>query len=125
MADRINHLKVTVREADDGTRIIKWILRHYRHIVQSKENCKRAFKRGEITVNGQVVPETKLLHTNDIVEVKFDKGLVEREKLKAVNINIRYQDEHIAIVWKAAGQVCRRCLLLCTKALILGHLEFL
>ena len=103
---RINYLKATVREADNDTRIKKWLLKHYRSIVQSQECCRRAFHRKEVSVNGQLAEETRVLKGGDIVEVRYDQALVDREKLKAIPVDIRYQDEHMAIVWKAPGLVC-------------------
>ncbi|KAG2218765.1 hypothetical protein INT45_012985 [Circinella minor] len=103
---RINYLKATVREADNDTRIKKWLLKHYRSIVQSQECCRRAFHRKEVSVNGQLAEETRILKGGDIVEVRYDQALVDREKLKTIPVDIRYQDEHIAIVWKAPGLSC-------------------
>lgn len=103
--DKINYIKVTVSESDDNTRALKWLTHRYRHIVQSKECCKRSFRRQEITVNGEHVEETRILHTGDVVEVRYDRARVEQEKLRSVPVDIRYQDEDIAIVWKASGQV--------------------
>ncbi|KAI8148544.1 S-adenosyl-L-methionine-dependent methyltransferase [Fennellomyces sp. T-0311] len=102
--ERINYLKATVRDADGDTRIKKWLLKHYRHIVQSQECCRSAFKRKEVSVNGQLAEETRILRAGDVVEVRYDRGIVEREKLKAIPVDIRYEDEHMAIVWKAPGQ---------------------
>ncbi|KAJ8656243.1 hypothetical protein O0I10_008037 [Lichtheimia ornata] len=102
--EKINYIKATVPEADDNTRALKWLTQHYRHIVQSKECCKRSFRRQEITVNGEHVEETRILHKGDVVEVRYDRARVEQEKLRQVPVDIRYQDEHIAIVWKAPGQ---------------------
>ncbi|KAI9244186.1 S-adenosyl-L-methionine-dependent methyltransferase [Phascolomyces articulosus] len=101
--ERINYLKATVKDVDTNTRIKKWLLKHYRHIVQSQECCRRAFHRKEVSVNGQLAEETRILQAGDIVEVRYDQAIVEREKLKSIPVDIRYQDEHIAIVWKAPG----------------------
>ena len=103
--ERINYLKATVRDADADTRIKKWLLKHYRHIVQSQECCRSAFKRNEVSVNGQLAEETRILRAGDVVEVRYDRGIVERQKLKAIAVDIRYEDEHMAVVWKAPGQV--------------------
>ncbi|KAI9469350.1 S-adenosyl-L-methionine-dependent methyltransferase [Zychaea mexicana] len=101
--ERINYLKATVRDADADTRIKKWLLKHYRHIVQSQDCCRRAFHRKEVSVNGQLAEETRILRAGDVVEVRYDRAIVEREKMKAIPVDIRYQDEHMAIVWKAPG----------------------
>ncbi|KAI7883009.1 S-adenosyl-L-methionine-dependent methyltransferase [Lichtheimia hyalospora FSU 10163] len=102
--DKINYIKVTISDEDDNTRALKWLTQHYRHIVQSKECCKRSFRRQEITVNGEPIEETRILHAGDVIEVRYDRARVEQEKLRSVPVDIRYQDEHIAIVWKAPGQ---------------------
>lgn len=104
-SERINYLKVTVPEEAANTRVIKWLVQHYRHIVESKECCKRAFQHKEISVNGEPTEETRILRAGDVVEVRYNKRRVEQERLERTPVDIRYQDEHLAVVWKAPGQV--------------------
>lgn len=105
MDKKINYLKVTIPESANDQRIRKYLVQHYRSVIRSKENLHRAFARHEITVNGRVVEETRLLKTGDIVEVKYDKSIEEESKIKLIPIKICYEDDHLAIVWKPSGQV--------------------
>ncbi|CEP19183.1 hypothetical protein [Parasitella parasitica] len=100
----INYLKVTVPESAQDTRIRKYLLKHYRSVVRSKESVHRAFERHEITVNGCPVEETRRLQKGDIVEVKYDKSIEEANKMKIIPIRVCYEDEHFAVVWKPSGQ---------------------
>ncbi|CAO3622717.1 unnamed protein product [Cunninghamella echinulata] len=80
MLDTIIHNKSTISSNGDGIQLLKWILTHYRHIVLSKGNARQSFKRGEITVNGIVTEETRILRSGDIVEIKYNKTLEALEK---------------------------------------------
>ncbi|KAL7321690.1 hypothetical protein PS15m_001434 [Mucor circinelloides] len=103
-SDSINYLKVTIPLSAHDTRVRKYLLKHYRTVVRSKENLHRAFARHEITVNGRPVEETRMLKQGDVVEVKYDKSIEEANTLKAVPIRICYEDDHLAVVWKPSGQ---------------------
>lgn len=106
-SNSINYLKVTIPVSAHDTRVRKYLLKHYRTVVRSKENLHRAFARHEITVNGRPVEETRMLKQGDVVEVKYDKSIEEANTLKAVPIRICYEDDHLAVVWKPSGQVQR------------------
>ncbi|KAI7906805.1 S-adenosyl-L-methionine-dependent methyltransferase [Cokeromyces recurvatus] len=103
-ADKINYLKITVPETAEGERIGKYVLRNYREAVRSKVMLHRAFKRKEISVNGVPAEETRLLKTNDIIEVRYDTSVEEETKMKAIPIRICYEDDYLAVVWKPSGQ---------------------
>lgn len=101
----INHLLVTITSKDDGCRIKKYLTQHHRAVVQSKACCRQAFVRGEVSVNGEKAEETRILRTGDVVEVNYNKGHVTRERLSSMPVDVRYQDQDIAIVYKTSGQV--------------------
>ncbi|KAI8341856.1 S-adenosyl-L-methionine-dependent methyltransferase [Chlamydoabsidia padenii] len=103
MPDTIIHVKTTVTAGGAGQRIRKWLMTHYRQVVTSRENAHQSFKRGEITVNGQVSEETRILQENDEVEIHYNKTQEQLLKLKDVKLDIGYQDEQLAIVWKEPG----------------------
>lgn len=105
MPDTIIHKKSIVSSTEDGTRLLKWILKHYRDIVLSKGNARQSFKRGEITVNGEIPEEARMLRTDDIVEMKYNKTIEALEKIKKIPVDTFYIDQHMAIVWKPPGQV--------------------
>ncbi|KAF7729327.1 hypothetical protein EC973_004583 [Apophysomyces ossiformis] len=102
--DHINYVSAVVPPSDNNVRIKKWLLTHYRHAVKSKECVRRSFQRKEISVNGKVAEETRILTAGDVVEVRYDRSMEELERFKQVEMDVRYQDEHLAIVWKPAGQ---------------------
>lgn len=105
MPGTIIHVKTTVTAAAAGQRIRKWIMTHYRQVVTSRENAHQAFKRGEVTVNGQVSEETRILQENDQVEIHYNKTKEQLMKLKDVVLDIGYQDDQLAIIWKEPGMV--------------------
>ncbi|KAI9010994.1 S-adenosyl-L-methionine-dependent methyltransferase [Phycomyces nitens] len=103
-AQRIKHFKDTVLASSDGVRAKKWLLAYHRDVVQSKENVHRSFKRREILVNGQPIEETRILREGDIVEVNYNQTIEDNTRMENVELDIRYQDKHLAVVWKAPGQ---------------------
>ncbi|RCH98547.1 hypothetical protein CU098_007226 [Rhizopus stolonifer] len=104
MSNTIIHLKITISEEFNNQRIRKFLLQHYRDIIQSKENLHRSFGRKEILVNGTPVEETRFLKTGDFVEVKYNKSIEESEKMNAIPVRVCYEDKHLAVVWKPSGQ---------------------
>lgn len=103
--EHAHHIKITVPESAQDLRIRKFIVQNYRHVFKSKENIHRAFNRKEISINGCPTEETRRLNTGDIIEINYDKSIEEAERLETIPIDILYQDEHLAVVWKPPGQV--------------------
>ncbi|KAI8079872.1 S-adenosyl-L-methionine-dependent methyltransferase [Halteromyces radiatus] len=103
MPDTIIHVKATVGSSGHGVRVRKWIMTHYRHIVNSKENTRQSFKRGEISVNGVPCEETRILQENDIVQLDYNKTKEQIQRIAHIPIDIAYQDAHMAIIWKPPG----------------------
>lgn len=106
MSSNIQHLRFTVDDTNHGERIGKFLSKNYRHVIKSRARLHRAFKRNEITVNGETIEETKVLNKGDVVEIKYDDSEEEKTQMKSIPIRICYEDEYLAIVWKPSGQVC-------------------
>ncbi|CAG8606648.1 13833_t:CDS:1 [Acaulospora morrowiae] len=91
-----------VKKDEAGTRLEKFVCRHFRDIVISKHLCRLCFKRGEILINGKPAESTRLICEGDEVCLQIDKIALERDRLD-MPITLNYEDEYLAIVTKGAG----------------------
>ncbi|CAO3674600.1 unnamed protein product [Rhizopus microsporus] len=77
-----HHIKITVPESAQDLRV----------------------RKKEISINGCPTEETRRLNAGDIIEINYNKSIEEAERLETIPIDILYQDEHLAVVWKPPGQ---------------------
>lgn len=111
MSNTIEHLKFTVDDTSHDQRIGKFLSKNYKHIIKSRVKLHRAFKRNEITINGDPAEEARIMKKGDIVEIKYDNSIEETTSMQNIPIRVCYQDNEIAIVWKPSGQVCNSALI--------------
>ncbi|KAF8984449.1 hypothetical protein BGZ46_008004 [Entomortierella lignicola] len=96
-------LEALVKEEDNGIRVWKFVLVQWKLIVKSREQMRKCFKRGEVMVNGTTAEITKILATNDIVQIKFDSVAAHESIYGREKLDIRYEDDFLAVVVKPSG----------------------
>ncbi|KAF9351195.1 hypothetical protein BGX26_010744 [Mortierella sp. AD094] len=96
-------LESLVKQEDNGIRVWKFVLIQWKSIVKSREQMRRCFKRGEVIVNGTVAEVTKILATNDLVQIKFDSLAAHESIYGREKLDVRYEDGFLAIVVKPSG----------------------
>ncbi|KAF9581790.1 hypothetical protein BGW38_001075 [Lunasporangiospora selenospora] len=100
----MKELQAIASEEDKGARLWRFVMQHWKAIVQSREQTRKCFKRGEISVNGTVAEATKILEPNDVVRIKFDKRAAHESIYGKEKLEVRYEDEHLAVVVKPSGK---------------------
>ncbi|KAG0249230.1 hypothetical protein BG011_009494 [Mortierella polycephala] len=99
----MKELKAVVTEEDNGTRVWKYVLKQWKAIVKSREQMRRSFKRGEVLVNDEVAEITKILAVNDTVQLNFDNKAAHASVFGQENLDVRFEDDHFAVVVKPSG----------------------
>ncbi|KAG0298715.1 hypothetical protein BGZ98_000108 [Dissophora globulifera] len=96
--------EVIVQDDNDGIRAWKFVLSQWKAIVKSREQMRRCFKRGEVSVNGSVAEVTKLLATGDHIKIVFDTSAAHESVYGREKLDVRYEDEDLAVVVKPSGK---------------------
>ncbi|KAF9108744.1 hypothetical protein BGX27_008244 [Mortierella sp. AM989] len=96
-------LESLVKQEDNGIRVWKFVLIQWKSIVKSREQMRRCFKRREVSVNGAVAEITKILAANDLVQIKFDSVAAHESRYGREKLDLRYEDNYLAVVVKPSG----------------------
>ncbi len=70
-------------------------------LVPTKSGIKKAIKRGEVFVNNKQAQTGTFLQSGDIIELY--ENTQKQAKIYKIELNIVYQDEHIAVINKQGG----------------------
>ncbi|KAG0054085.1 hypothetical protein BGZ83_011969 [Gryganskiella cystojenkinii] len=97
-------LQAVVAETDHGVRVWKFALQLWKDTIKSREQMRQSFKRGEVTVNGEIAEVTRILSTDDVVQVRFDLRAAHKSIYGKEQLDIRYEDDELAIVVKPSGK---------------------
>ncbi|GJJ72855.1 hypothetical protein EMPS_05213 [Entomortierella parvispora] len=97
-------LEAIVTEVDHGNRVWKFVLSQWKAIVKSREQMRQCFKRQEVTVNGELAEVTRILATNDVVQLRFDVRAAHKSVYGKEKLGVRYEDEELAVVVKPSGR---------------------
>ncbi|KAF9309062.1 hypothetical protein BG003_010266 [Podila horticola] len=100
----MKELEATVLEQDNGSRVWKFVMQHWKAIVQSREHMRKCFKRSEVSVNGSVAEVTKLLSAGDVVRLKFNTRAAHESIYGREKLQVLYEDEELAVVVKPSGK---------------------
>ncbi|KAG0228888.1 hypothetical protein BGW42_001898 [Actinomortierella wolfii] len=100
----VKELSITIDNKDDGIRIWKIALSHWKTIVQSREQLRRCFKRGEITLNGTIAHETQNASKGDRLVLRFDKRAAHESVYGREKLAVLVEDDELAIVLKPSGK---------------------
>ncbi|KAF9915150.1 hypothetical protein BX616_006796 [Lobosporangium transversale] len=93
-----------VKQEDNGTRVWKFVLAQWKTVVKSREQMRRCFKRGEVSVNGVVAEVTRILVTGDLVQIKFDAQAAHESVYGKEKLEICYEDNDLAVIIKPSGK---------------------
>lgn len=84
-------------------RLDVYVTAHVENATRSK--VQEAIKSGEITVNGNTVKPSYLLHPNDLIAVHLHRPEPPEIKPEPIPLDIIYEDEYLMVVNKPAGMV--------------------
>jgi 23S rRNA pseudouridine1911/1915/1917 synthase len=87
----------------EGLRIDRYCFKAFEAFT-SKNQARKALKRGEILVNGEIVETSRFVRLGD--EIRFlGENLPQPKKPYMMELNIPYEDDFMAIVEKPSGIV--------------------
>ncbi|KAG0370460.1 hypothetical protein BGZ54_006236 [Gamsiella multidivaricata] len=96
--------QAVVKEEDNGTRVWKFVLSQWKAIVKSREQMRRCFKRGEVSINGATAEVTRILSLGDLVQINFDGHAAHESIYGREKLDVRYEDDELAVVVKPSGK---------------------
>jgi len=86
-----------------GTRIDRFCFDNFVAFT-SKNQARKALKRGELLLNGEVVETSRLVKVGD--EIRFlGENLPQPKEPYRMDLNVPFEDDHMAIVEKPSGIV--------------------
>ncbi|KAF9960715.1 hypothetical protein BGZ70_008505 [Mortierella alpina] len=97
-------LEALVAEPDNGNRVWKFVISHWKAVVKSREHMRKCFKREEVSVNGSIAEVTRILQTGDVVRLQFDSRAAHESVYGRENLDVRYEDSDLAVVVKPSGK---------------------
>ena len=103
---------ITVGKNDAGQKLHKLLAKYLNQAPKSF--IYKMMRKKNITLNGKKCDGTELLSEGDEIKLFFsDETLakfsqVEIQKVKKVNLDILYEDEHILLVNKPAGMLSQK-----------------
>ncbi|CAO3562999.1 unnamed protein product [Mortierella alpina] len=97
-------LEALVAEPDNGIRVWKFVISHWKAVVKSREHMRKCFKREEVSVNGSIAEVTRILQTGDVVRLQFDSRAAHESVYGREKLDVRYEDSDLAVVVKPSGK---------------------
>jgi RluA family pseudouridine synthase len=71
--------------------------------ISSRNQSRKAIKRKELMLNGQVVESSRFVQPGDIL--RLEKEPPSRHKIFEINVPVLFEDDHIAVLNKPTGLV--------------------
>ncbi|KAJ3047430.1 hypothetical protein HK097_011540 [Rhizophlyctis rosea] len=96
-----------VTTTDAGTKLHKFIRKAFPTICTSRSQVHRAFKESKVLLNDRLGSETMVLMEGDKVSLLRDLADSQRDT-NYVKIDIKHEDDHVAIVLKPSGIATRQ-----------------
>ncbi|KAI9360041.1 hypothetical protein DFJ73DRAFT_816453 [Zopfochytrium polystomum] len=97
-----------VSASDVGEKLDKFVRRRFPVLIPSKSQCHKAFKNGQILVNGQPCAEgLRLVMIILLGRHCVLRTLTETDRLRdgTIPVKVLYEDDAVAVIWKPAGTV--------------------
>ena len=69
--------------------------------IPSKKGIKKAIKRGEVLLNGQVAQTANYIQTGDCIQLI--ESVVTPHKIYEFKLSVLFEDDYLAVVYKPAG----------------------
>lgn len=98
-----NHFELRVPAGQSKKRLDVYVTTHVENATRSK--VQEAIKNGEITVNGNIVKPSYLLHPNDCIAVHLHRQEPPEVKPEPIPLDIIFEDDYLMVVNKPAGMV--------------------
>ena len=95
-------IEITVPEDTEGVRIDRFTCDNFR-LVSSRNQARKALKRGELLLNGEAVESSRFVQPGDVVSLT--KAPPSPHKIFECSIEVVYEDDHIAVLNKPTGLV--------------------
>ncbi|KAJ1656250.1 hypothetical protein IWQ61_004144 [Dispira simplex] len=92
-----------VEPSGHGIRALRYFKNHFRQLYGSGKDIHQSFKRGEVTVNGEIVPETKILQAGDMINATLDCLEAQKDRYQNVGFDVAWEDSQLAVVAKPPG----------------------
>ncbi|ORX49252.1 S-adenosyl-L-methionine-dependent methyltransferase [Piromyces finnis] len=91
-----------ITKENEGEKVGSFIRNYFSHLIISKSQSHLACKQGQVLINGKPARGFETLNAGDVVKVtrKIEETLKYKEGFK---VDIRYEDDEMAVVWKPSG----------------------
>jgi len=93
---------ITVPEGTAGIRLDRFCLENFDQ-VSSRNQARKAIKREELLLNGEVCESSRFVHPGDVVSLL--RSPPSRHKIFELEIPVIFEDEHMAIMDKPTGLI--------------------
>ena len=95
-------IELIVPDDTEGVRIDRFACDNF-SLVSSRNQARKALKRGELLLNGEVVESSRFVQAGDVV--RLTKPPPSNHKVFECSIDVVYEDEYIAVLDKPTGLV--------------------
>ncbi|PQO42414.1 RluA family pseudouridine synthase [Blastopirellula marina] len=96
-------MRYTVENSDAGQRLDQFLTRQLKNA--SRAQVREAIDSGQITVNDQPAKPSHKLHPGDVLDFPQIAAREEEQSPEEVDLDILFQDEHLAAINKPPGMV--------------------
>jgi RluA family pseudouridine synthase len=94
--------EITVPEGTEGVRLDRFTCESFQ-TISSRNQARKALKRGELLLNGEVVESSRFVHPGDVVSLA--KQPPSSHKIFELDLPVLFEDTHIAVVNKPTGLI--------------------
>jgi 23S rRNA pseudouridine1911/1915/1917 synthase len=94
--------EITVPEDCGAIRIDRFAMENF-HSISSRNQSRKAIKREDLLLNGEVVESSRFVQPGDVLCLK--KEPPSRHKIFEIDVPVVYEDEHIAVLNKPTGLI--------------------
>lgn len=95
-----NQFQYIVPEGVEGIRFIEFALIHI-PTLKTRNGTKKAIKKGELLLNGEVVESGRFVNAGDLIEHRVIEA--EPKRIFQLKIPVIYEDDWLAVINKPAG----------------------
>jgi 23S rRNA pseudouridine1911/1915/1917 synthase len=96
--------RLTVQKPDAGKRLSVFLSGRFKRI--GRQQIDVAMHKGLVMLNGRVATENEAVEKGDIIELDLSYFRTPKIFPEKIQLDIRYEDEHLLVLVKPAGMVC-------------------
>jgi len=97
----LNHLSLTVPEADAGKRLVTWLIRRVRTL--SRAQIQRLIHEGRVQIGDHAARDDRPIHSGDKIELDLPTPQATTLHPQSIALDILHEDADILIVNKPPG----------------------